>query len=207
MKKKSPPEPQSWLEEAYPQMYYLLLALDGNESASRWLADNSRSVALLTRALVGEQQALARLEAGQCDLDDLFELIDNEDLVDWLAERRPELHLLFEAIQGNDEAAARLKRKKPAFAQLIGPFRKVHEAFLHKTHNGNGVIEGDAVSDMGCLIGEMHLRQGEYEKAALAFSRAIESQPAPDLYEGRARAYRALAESDETRARELRQRG
>jgi len=29
MKKHSPPEPPSWLEQAFPQIHYLLLALDG----------------------------------------------------------------------------------------------------------------------------------------------------------------------------------
>ena len=99
------------------------------------------------------------------------------------------MHLLFDAVQGSDEAASRLKRKKPAFARVVAPLRKVHEAFLLKSHNGNGVIKGGAVADMSCLIGEMHLQhQGEYEKAVEAFTRAIDTQPAADLYEGRARA-------------------
>jgi hypothetical protein len=201
MRKHSPTEPQSWLEQAYPQMHFLLLALDGDKFASRWLADNSHGVALLTRALSGDQAVLETLDKKSDDLDDLFELIDNEDLVDWLAQRQPELHLLFEAIQGNDHAVALLKRRKPTFACLVKPFRRVHEAFLQKSLLGNGQIEGGAVADMSCLIGEMHLRQGEYEKAVAAFSRAIETRPAPDLFEGRARAYRALAERDESRAR------
>jgi tetratricopeptide (TPR) repeat protein len=204
MKKHSPTEPQSWLEQAYPQMHFLLLALDGDETAKRWLADNSRGVALFTRALAGEQEALARLDRNGFGLDDLFELIDNEDLVEWLIERQPELHLLFEAIQGNDHATALLKRRKPTFARLVGPFRKIHEAFVQKNTNGDGLIEGGAAADMGCLIGEMHLRDGEYEKAIEAFTRAIETQPAADLYEGRARAHRALAERDEARAKRLR---
>jgi uncharacterized protein HemY len=62
------------------------------------------------------------------------------------------------------------------------------------------------MADMGCLIGELHLRQGEYEKAIEAFSRALETRPSSDLYEGRARAYRALAERDEAAAALLRQR-
>jgi tetratricopeptide (TPR) repeat protein len=211
MKKNSPTEPQSWLEQAYPQMHYLLLALDGDERAGRWLAANSRGVALLTKALNGEARALAELEHGGIDLDDLFEVIDNEDLVKWLEQRQPLLHLLFEAIQGDDRAAGQLERKKAAFAGVVRPFRRAHEAFLQKNQNGNGILEGGiiedgAAADMGCLIGEMHLRQGEHEKAVEAFTRAIESQPAADLYEGRARAYRGLAERDEVRAREMRRR-
>jgi tetratricopeptide (TPR) repeat protein len=207
MKKKSAPESQSWLEEAYPQMHYLLLAQDGDEAAGRWLEDNSRSVALLSRALSGQPAALSRLEAGAgVELDDLFELIDNEDLAAWLAERRPELHLLFEAAQGGAESLDRLKRKKPPFARLVGPLRRVHEAFLQRGRNGADLIEKERASDMSCLVGEMHLRQGEYERAVEAFSRAIENQPAADLYEGRARAYHALAGADEARARDLRER-
>jgi tetratricopeptide (TPR) repeat protein len=162
----------------------------------------------LTRALSGDSQALIRLEEDKSvDLDDLFELIDNEDLVAWLSERQPELHLLFEAIQGNDQAFTALKRKKPLFRRLVGPIRRIHEVFAQKNRNGDSALEGGAVADMSCLIGEMHLRQGEYEKAIEAFSRAIESQPGADLYEGRARAYRGLAAQDETVAQELRQRG
>ena len=75
-----------------------------------------------------------------------------------------------------------------------------------QAQNGE-VIGGGTVADMGCLIGEMHLRQGEYEKAVEAFTRALETQPAADLYEGRARAYRGIAEQDERDARKMRARG
>jgi tetratricopeptide (TPR) repeat protein len=206
MKKHSPPEPPSWLEQAFPQIHYLLLALDGEELAARWLADNSRGVALLTRALAGEKQALAGLENGHAaDLDDLFELIDNDDLCAWLRERRPEVFLLFEAIKGSEDSRLHLERRRPTFARLVPTLRRVHDRFLKKTQP-NGVIEDDAMADMGCLIGEMHLKQGEFEKAIEAFTRAIDTHPAPDLFEGRARAYRALAERDEGAAALLRQR-
>lgn len=63
----------------------------------------------------------------------------------------------------------------------------------------------DAAADVSLLIGEMHLKEGEYAKAIEAFTRAIENDPtAADEYQGRARAYRALAARDERRARELR---
>jgi tetratricopeptide (TPR) repeat protein len=62
-----------------------------------------------------------------------------------------------------------------------------------------------AAADVSLLIGEMHLKQGEYTKAIEAFTRSIEADPrAADEYEGRARAYRALAAQDERRARDLR---
>lgn len=207
MKKHSPPEPPSWLEQAFPQIHFLLLALDGEEIAARWLADNSHGVALLTRALAGEKQALAGLENGHgADLDDLFELIDNEDLCAWLRERRPEVNLLFAAIKGNEESRLHLQHRKPMFAKLVPSLRKVHDRFLERSRNGHSVIEDDAMADMGCLIGEMHLKQAEYEKAVDAFTRAIDAHPAADVFEGRARAYRLLAERDENAATLLRQR-
>lgn len=207
MKKHAAPEPPSWLEQAFPQIHYLLLALDGEELASRWLAENSHGVALLTRALSGEKQALTGLENGHgADLDDLFELIENEDLAGWLHERRPEVHLFFQAIKGDENARLHLEHRKPIFAKLVPTLRKVHGRFLERSQNGGSLMEEDAMADMGCLIGELHLRQGEFEKAVEAFTRAIETHPAPDLYEGRARAYRALAERDDSAAALLRQR-
>ena len=62
-----------------------------------------------------------------------------------------------------------------------------------------------AAADVSLLVGEMHLKQGEYARAVEAFTRSIEADPkAADEYEGRARAYRALAAEDERRARQLR---
>src|SRR5262249_49823981 len=207
MKKQIPSAPASWLEQAYPQMHYLALALDGDNSAVAWLESNSHGVARFTHALGGDRQALAALQNGAAEeLDDLFEMIDNEDLTSWLAERRPDLRLLFDAIKGDDDAAARLKSKKAAFARLVPALREGHERFLSRTGAAHEPTEGRAVADMGCLIGEMHLRQAEYEKAIEAFTRAIETQPAPDLFEGRARAFRGLAERDESAAALMRQR-
>jgi tetratricopeptide (TPR) repeat protein len=201
MKKNSHAAPASWLEQAYPQMHYLVLALDGDRSAGGWLEANSHGVARFTHALAGEPHALASLQNGSAEeLDDLFEVIDNDDLASWLAERRPELHLLFEAIKGDDHALTGLRNKRAAYARLVPTLREVHERFLSKTASPHELSEGGAAADMGCLIGEMHLRQGEYEKAIEAFSRAIETQPSPDLFLGRARAYRGLAERDESAA-------
>ena len=62
-----------------------------------------------------------------------------------------------------------------------------------------------AAADVSLLIGEMHLKDAEFARAVDAFTRSIEANPeAADEYEGRARAYRALAEEDERTARELR---
>lgn len=60
-----------------------------------------------------------------------------------------------------------------------------------------------ATADAACLVGELHLSKGEYDKAVEAFTRAIESHPTADAYEERAKAYRGLAEVDERKAREL----
>jgi tetratricopeptide (TPR) repeat protein len=62
-----------------------------------------------------------------------------------------------------------------------------------------------AAADVSLLIGEMHLKAGEYIKAVEAFTRSIEANPAAsDEYEGRSRAYRALADEDERKAKQLR---
>lgn len=59
-------------------------------------------------------------------------------------------------------------------------------------------------ADTACLIGDLHLSKGEYQQAIEAFSRAIENRPTADAYQGRAKAYRALAALDEQAATKLR---
>ena len=88
MTKHTSTDPHAWLEQAFPQMHYLLLALDGEAAASRWLAGNSSGVSLLARAIDGEEPAMESLAAGQPgDHDDLFELIENE--VDTPGKKKP----------------------------------------------------------------------------------------------------------------------
>jgi hypothetical protein len=65
-------------------------------------------------------------------------------------------------------------------------------------------LRGTAAADAACLVGEMHLANGEYEKAIQAFTQALAGNPTADAYEGRAKAYRALAERDERKALEQR---
>jgi tetratricopeptide (TPR) repeat protein len=65
-------------------------------------------------------------------------------------------------------------------------------------------LQGAAAADAACLVGEMHLNKGDYDKAVEAFTRAITNHPTADAYQGRARAYRALAEQDERQAEALR---
>ena len=199
-------DPNAWLEQAFPQMHYLLLALDGDSGAGRWLAGNSHGVSLLARAIDGDREATESLAAGQPgDHDDLFELIENEDIVTHLSIRRPDIHRMFAAVKGDADALERLGRKHSSLARLVPTLQAFHTRLV-AAQNGEAIAGGTA-ADMGCLIGEMHLRQGEYEKAVEAFTRALETQPAADLYEGRARAYRGIAEQDERDARKMRARG
>jgi tetratricopeptide (TPR) repeat protein len=184
-------------------MHYLVQALDGQEASLEWLKDNSPGIGLLARALAGKRKALAALHEGNPDtLNDLFEIFDNEDLAAWLAKRRPELQRLFEAVQGKPRAVANLKRENPALARLALVVRDLYESHIKAPPQENGLET--AAGDMGCLVGEMHLRQGEFEKAIEAFNRALEGGAAADLFEGRARAYEGLAEEDRRRAGKLR---
>ena len=64
-------------------------------------------------------------------------------------------------------------------------------------------LDGSSAADAACLVGEMHLGKGDYTRAVEAFTRAIENTPTADAYEGRAKAYRRLAEADEKVARKL----
>jgi hypothetical protein len=78
------------------------------------------------------------------------------------------------------------------------PFSRTPARKRAKT--GIGTDEG---ADTACLVGEMHLSKGEHQKAIEAFSRAIEVRATVDAYEGRAKAFRALALLDELAAQKL----
>jgi tetratricopeptide (TPR) repeat protein len=65
-------------------------------------------------------------------------------------------------------------------------------------------LDGANAADAACLVGEHHLAKGDYDKAVEAFTRALENNPTADAFEGRARAYRALALQDERKAEEMR---
>lgn len=66
------------------------------------------------------------------------------------------------------------------------------------------IIGREEGAETACLVGEVHLDRREYHKAVEAFSRAIETEATVDAFEGRARAYRALADEDERSAQRLR---
>jgi hypothetical protein len=76
MKNKSNNHRESWLEQAYPEVHYLLVALEGDAAGLTWLDHNSKGVAELTRAMTGDRKALSALESEEpADLDDLFALV------------------------------------------------------------------------------------------------------------------------------------
>jgi len=92
----------------------------------------------------------------------------------------------------------------PRVTQRVGddpPADLVPEA---RGPDGQAQDMAGSAADAACLIGEMHLRQGDHTRAIDAFTRAIQSSPTADAYEGRAKAYRGLAFEDEGQARELR---
>jgi hypothetical protein len=88
-----------------------------------------------------------------------------------------------------------------------GPDDPAYEDGGQGQEEAPGGITRSAAADVACLVGDLHLRKGEYKKAVQAFSRAIEHSPTVEAYEGRARGYRALAAKDEQQAREQSARG
>jgi tetratricopeptide (TPR) repeat protein len=207
-----PTRDDGWLQRECPEAWHMLRAVEGDDTAFAWLKEKGAALYLFTRAVAGDRRAAAALVPGHgLDLDDLFGMICHYDLAHWLGERHPELYLLFEAIKGDEAALRRLKRRKAPLARLA---ESVAGLYLHYQQEGppeepdpapsDGDIPGPAAADVGCLIGELHLSKGDYERAVEAFTRSLESAPTADACEGRASAYRALAERDEQRARELR---
>jgi hypothetical protein len=204
-----------WLERESPEVYWMLRAVEADDPAAYvWLRERSAVLYLFTRAVAGDRTAAAAFGPGHpLDLDDLVGLIRHDDRAHWLGDRHPELHLLFDAVQGDDGALRRLKRKKAPLGRLAEAVRARYRDFEAADDpppapapHAPGEMPEAAASDVGCLIGELHLSKGDYRRAVEAFGRSLEVTPTPDAYEGRARAYRALAELDERRALELRRR-
>lgn len=200
----------AWLESENPELFHILRALEGDAEAQQWLEMESPALGLFTHALRGDKKALKTFQEGAVpNLDDLFATFDSCDPVPWLCEKHPELHLVFTAAKGDEAALRRLKRKKAALARLAEALRKPYQAARNQDgapgpETGGGEMADGAAADVGCLVGELHLRKGDFDKAVEAFTRAINTNPSADEYEGRARAYRALALLDERKAEELR---
>jgi tetratricopeptide (TPR) repeat protein len=180
-------------------------AADGDAEATRRLENRGEALRLLPRAVRGDRHAFAALRAADpLELDALCATLLTTEPPDGLAERHPELQLLLEAVRGSDIALHRLQRKKPSVGRLAGFLRDVCGAAESVANAGDGTITDGAAADVGLLVGEQHLREGNFSRALAAFSRAIEVEPTPDAYEGRARAYQGLAAADERMARTLR---
>ncbi len=202
----------AWLKNDEPEIYHLLLALDGDLDALRWLKRHGDGLFLLVEALTGAKEAVDTLQARPSPkLVDLFDTISHCDVEEWLSEKHPELHALFAYVRGDDAALKGVKNKKAALKRVAEIVREKYRN--HHDEDADGLdsaksetLAEGAAADVGCLIGEMHLHNHEYLKAVEAFSRAIEIDPTPDAYAGRARAYRALAALDDHAAAQLRER-
>jgi len=198
-----------WLKEENPDLFYMLRAMDGADDAFVWLENKGPGLSCLTRALTGDKSAIAALmEIDDQERDYLHGVIVNCGQLPWLTERSPELSLLFLAVQGDEGALKRLKRKRALLARLAV---LVRDMVMNTTEtepaesNGQLPLAEGTSADVGLLVAEHHLRQHDYPRAIEAFSRAIENSPTPDAFEGRAGAYRALAQEDERKARDLRE--
>jgi tetratricopeptide (TPR) repeat protein len=210
-----PTRDDGWLQRECPEAWHMLRAVEGDDAAFDWLKEKGAALYLFTKAVAGDRRAAAALVPGHgLHLDDLFGMIWHYDLAHWLGERHPELYLLFEAIKGDDAVRRRLKRRKAHLARLAEAVAGLYHHYQQEgppedpdppSADGAQGLAGPAAADVGCLIGELHLSKGDYERAVEAFSRALESEPTADAHEGRAQAYRALAERDEVRARALRE--
>jgi tetratricopeptide (TPR) repeat protein len=196
--------PEDMLAQSHPALYHTLGALNGDAAAQQWLAAHAVGLYHLTRAITGEEEAtdhLASLDLAESGL--LVEIMENPNLREHLRERHPLVCRMLEAGAGNPEAERGLRRQKGA-GRLIDVLRQIYQR-----HAAEGGADGaqeltDAAAEVGLLVGEMHLRRAEYERAIAAFTRAIEVEPSADAYDGRARAYRALASLDDQHAARLR---
>lgn len=189
-----------------PANGHLLRALEGDREALKWLLLHRKHLGAFAQAVVGGKKAVENFGSLDGLGEELFEAIGDASLNATLKNRHPEVHALFEAIKGDNTALDRLQRKKPSLARLAEIVRAAHEKSLEARDDRVGPQElADSAADVGCLIGEMHLARGEFEKAVQAFTRAIETHPTADAYEGRARAYTALALHDQQRAEQLRE--
>ena len=207
-----------WLKEENPDLYSMLQALGGSLEAQAWLVNKSPGLSVFTRAIGGDKHAVAELDRlDHQELDYVHGTIVNCEQTQWLAERSPELGLLFEALRGNTSALKQLKQKRKAWGKLAEQvsrlFERTDKESLLDESEGEPALppgpipltEEGVRADVGLLVGEYHLQRKEYTQAVDAFSRAIATSPTPDAYDGRARAYLALAQEDERRALQLRE--
>jgi hypothetical protein len=210
---KTPVPDLAWLEKDDPEIYYLLRGMEGDREALRWLKHKGKGLHLCAQVLNGDKKALKTLQSRPpAELGDLFDTIAHCDVDQWMNENYPDLHCLFAFVRGDGMALRGLKHKKITFARVAEGLRQKYrdyhdedvETEVPPSANGVPAVADGAAADVGCLIGEMHLHNDEFAKAVDAFSRAVDTRPTADAYEGRARAYRALAALDEGAAQLLR---
>jgi tetratricopeptide (TPR) repeat protein len=199
---------EAWLLQEYPEIHYLLQARDGDQDALRWLQTKSEGLYQFALAFAGEKKSAETLSSMTAEqLEDVLGLVAHYDLGQWLSQKEPDLHHIFAAARGDDEAMRKLQRKR-TLAKLARVLRERYQTAQPRdtaaTDLAAAPVTDVAAGDVSCLVGETHLKAGEFAKAVEAFTRALETGPTADVYEGRARAYRALAEMDELRARHLR---
>jgi hypothetical protein len=200
----------AWLKNEDPEIYHLLLALDGDLDALRWLKHRGDGLFLFVEALTGAKEAVDTLQTRPDDkLVDLFDTMAHCDVEEWLSENHPELQCLFAYVRGDENALKGIKHKKATFkrvAEIVREkYRNHHDDEVDGLASADGIAAPEGVAaDVGCLIGELHLHNQEFHKAIEAFSRAIAIDATPDAHAGRARAYRALAALDDHAAAELR---
>jgi hypothetical protein len=198
--------PSQRLAAEKPEIYALLKALKGDADALGQLKRSRPGLYAFAQAFAGEAGALHRLHTDETlELEDLLETIHDDRLAFWLDRQHPRLHRLFEAVKGDPDALQRVRgvRQKQTLSQLAQVLSDLYTKHLYK-EAGRDEFSSDAAADMGCLVGELHLKHGDYQKAVEAFSRAIATNPTIDAYEGRARAHRELATQDERKAQQMR---
>jgi tetratricopeptide (TPR) repeat protein len=204
----------AWLEKDDPEIYHLLCGLEHDAEALRWMKRRGEGLYLFAKALDGDKPALDSLSAHQpSELSAVFDMIAHCDVEQWLDENYPDLHRLFAFVRGDESALRGLKHRKVTCKRLAEMLRTKYRDYHEEDEdgavlpvNGPAQVPDGAAADVGCLIGEMHLQNNEFHKAVEAFGRAVDTNPTADAYEGRARAYRALAGLDESAAQLLRER-
>ncbi|MGH7224084.1 MAG: hypothetical protein ACRELF_12715, partial [Gemmataceae bacterium] len=170
----------TWLHSDEPEIYHLLLALNGDLDALRWLKKHGDGLFLFVEALSGAREAVETLEAQPPGkLVDLFDTISHCEVEEWLSANHPELHALFAFVRGDDAALKGIKHKRAILKRVAELLRAKYQVNHEEdvvgaaASNGAAALAEGAAADVGCLIGEMHLQDQEYHKAIEAFSRAI----------------------------------
>src|SRR5579875_4196020 len=158
----------AWLKNDEPEIYHLLLALDGDLDALRWLKRHGDGLFLFVEALTGAKEAVDMLQAHPAGkLVDLFDTIAHCDVEEWLSEKHPELHALFAYVRGDGTALKEVRNKKAIFKRVAEIVREKYQNYHDEDADGAissakaPSLQEGAAADVGCLLGEMHLHNHE----------------------------------------------